>query len=244
MDAFFRHYFPDDIDSQRAYHRELQAWLPRQGALLDLGCGDLRELARYRTADRQVWGTDFERHPRLREDEWFRTLPADGRLPFADATFDLVATTWVLEHVAKPVAFCREVARVLRPGGKLVGLTANGAHYVTLISRLVGCLPHEVTQQIVYRLYGRLPQDTHPTHYRINTPGQLRRSARCAGLKVGQIAQFANPDYFSFSAPLRRLAIVTDWLLERMLPGLGRLYLVATLEKPAAAPGRIMRQAA
>ena len=42
------------------------------------------------------------------------------KLPFADATFDLVLARQVLHHAANLAQFCREVARILRPGGKLV----------------------------------------------------------------------------------------------------------------------------
>ena len=55
-----------------------------------------------------------------------------------------------------------------------------------------------------------------------------------AGLSLTSCARFANADYFSFSPVLRRGAVLTDWLLERTGTGLGRLYLVATLHKPAA----------
>ncbi|MGJ8668467.1 MAG: class I SAM-dependent methyltransferase [Oceanococcus sp.] len=41
-------------------------------------------------------------------------------LPFADATFDLVATFDVLEHVEDDTTALEEVARVLKPGGKLL----------------------------------------------------------------------------------------------------------------------------
>ena len=41
------------------------------------------------------------------------------RLPFADATFDCVVTSEVLEHIQDDVAAIAELARVLRPGGSL-----------------------------------------------------------------------------------------------------------------------------
>jgi SAM-dependent methyltransferase len=44
----------------------------------------------------------------------------DGRLPFADAAFDRVVVVDMLEHVADERAFAAELARVVKPGGRLV----------------------------------------------------------------------------------------------------------------------------
>jgi len=43
-------------------------------------------------------------------------------LPFADATFDHVTFTYLLRYVDDPAATVRELARVLRPGGRLAAL--------------------------------------------------------------------------------------------------------------------------
>jgi len=46
-------------------------------------------------------------------------LRADARrLPFADATFDIVITSEVLEHIGDDVAAIAEMVRVLKPGGR------------------------------------------------------------------------------------------------------------------------------
>src|SRR5256886_4528048 len=44
------------------------------------------------------------------------------RLPFADASFDHVTFTYLLRYVDDPPATIRELARVLRPGGRLATL--------------------------------------------------------------------------------------------------------------------------
>jgi SAM-dependent methyltransferase len=52
-------------------------------------------------------------------------IPADGRLPYADASFDVVCSLEVVEHVEDQFAFCREILRVLRPGGTAIVSTPN-----------------------------------------------------------------------------------------------------------------------
>jgi SAM-dependent methyltransferase len=48
-----------------------------------------------------------------------------ARLPFATGGFDMVLSTYVLHHLGRPADFYAEAARVLRPGGRLVLLTAG-----------------------------------------------------------------------------------------------------------------------
>jgi SAM-dependent methyltransferase len=237
MDAFFRRFFPHDGDATLGYHRAIVAQLGGTRTVLDLGCGDNTDLAPYRAPGREVWGADFQAHPRLDCPGRFRQLAADGSVPFPDSSFDQIAARWVLEHVREPESFLGEVRRLLRPGGRFVALTINAAHYVTGLTRLVGLLPHAVTQRLVRQLYGRPCHDTFPTWYRMNTRPQLRRLARRAGLQLTHLTRFANADYFSFAPPLRRAAILFDWLLERAGTDLGRLYLVATFRKLVRSEG-------
>ena len=44
------------------------------------------------------------------------------RLPFADASFDIVVFTYLLRYVQEPQAVLQELTRVLRPGGQLASL--------------------------------------------------------------------------------------------------------------------------
>jgi SAM-dependent methyltransferase len=102
----------------------------RPGRVMDLGCGAGDSVDIFRAVNPEVrWvGVDVESSPevsgRTRADAEFVTF--DGRrLPFEDASFDLVYCKQVLEHVEQPHELLREVARVLRPGGSLAGSTSQ-----------------------------------------------------------------------------------------------------------------------
>jgi len=59
-------------------------------------------------------------HPALS----FRQI-VPGRLPFGDASFDVVVSFETIEHTADPGLFLGELQRVLRPGGPLIISTPN-----------------------------------------------------------------------------------------------------------------------
>jgi SAM-dependent methyltransferase len=52
-------------------------------------------------------------------------IAADGTVPVEDASFDLVLSTQVLEHVVDPALYLRECFRLVRPGGRLL-LSTHG----------------------------------------------------------------------------------------------------------------------
>ena len=101
-------------------------------AVLDFGCGQGEFVALARREGLAAQGCDWyagpwawlfedvKADPALRDH--VQRIEPDGRLPYADASFDAVTSNMVFEHVVdfeRPVA---EIARVLKPGGWFVVL--------------------------------------------------------------------------------------------------------------------------
>lgn len=105
--------------ARRGLRKELGELLPKlEGAVLDVGCGrkPYRQLA---TAATAYVGVDVDTAATREHGDV--DVFYDGRtLPVTDASFDGVLCSQVLEHVFTPEEFLREIARVLRPGGRLV----------------------------------------------------------------------------------------------------------------------------
>lgn len=100
-----------------AYGRELP--LHARGKLLDLGCGKVPLYAVYRDLVSECTCVDWSNTAHKNEyldHECDLTKP----LPFRDGEFDTILLSDVLEHIPTPEALCREMARLLAPGGKLI----------------------------------------------------------------------------------------------------------------------------
>ena len=89
-----------------------------KGRLLDVGCGHRPYEKTFFSGATKYIGADY-----LADRSQADVLASALRIPFADAVFDTVVSTEVLEHVPDPARALHEMQRVLRPGGHLIMTT-------------------------------------------------------------------------------------------------------------------------
>ena len=71
-----------------------------------------------------------------------KDLNADPKLPFEDNSFDIVTNVVSIDYLTQPMEICKEVARVLKPGGAAMFALSNRWYgYATSRARQTPCLP-------------------------------------------------------------------------------------------------------
>src|SRR5436305_6222149 len=116
--------------------------------ILDAGCGNGRYskfLLRWADPDAFIAGFDLSqrmltRARRRLDSTRVLHVAADlTKLPFASAFFDAVVCGYVLEHLPDPRPGLSELARVTRPGGKILLLATEDTFTGSMCSRMWHC---------------------------------------------------------------------------------------------------------
>ena len=133
-----------------------------QGATIEIGSGTGLNVQHYPDAVTRLVLAEPDRHMRARLGRRVNALSSDAeivdakaeRLPFPDATFDTAVASLVLCTVPDQQVALREVARVLKPNGRLLFLehvrsddpkVAKWQDRMRPCYNLVGCNPNRAT---------------------------------------------------------------------------------------------------
>ena len=151
-------------------------------------------------------------------------------LPHAEASFDRIVATEILEHLAVPGLFLSECWRVLRPGGVLYLTTPNVVDLRGRAQALIGRSP----QSHLFGI-GRTLRMNEWVHRREYAPDEVARLLQAVGFHVGDLHTWTPSRAEGGRGAGGRLAP----LLNR-LPGLGGTIFAAAT-RPAVLAGETDR---
>lgn len=160
--------------------RAASATTSQPTAVLDAGCGRVSALKPYRARIGRFVGADIH-------------VPAPGALPYLDEfvavdlcadadafppdTFDVILSSFTVEHFSDPSAAFRHLRGWLRPGGRLIISTVNRRHPFV---RAYLATPERLRRPL-QRLVKARAADAHPLVGACNDPASIERELRAAG---------------------------------------------------------------
>jgi SAM-dependent methyltransferase len=208
------------VDDHLVFAQAVERRVNPGAMVLDAGAGrGLRYSYDYSSLGARVVGIDVDPgvagNPNLDQ----RVVGDLAALPFADATFDLVFSKYVLEHLERPRRTFRELRRVMRPGGHLVFHTPNLYHYVAWGAILT-------PQRFHVWFNGKRGcdgSDVFPTCYRANDRKTIHRLAAESGFRVVGLQLIEpKPDYLFFNPLVYRAGMAYERIVSstEMLAGL------------------------
>ena len=198
---------------------------------LDLGCGrgtkDPALVPIRRAMNETLYvGVDLDFESLCDCNESSRICAAGFLLPFRDATFEVVSSNMVFEHLENPCQVLEEVRRVLMPDGTLVLHTPSSLHYSLLAGRLLSsAIPKRFYRNLVSRFTGRNEKDIFETHYKANTARRLSELATKCGMRVTSFSYLDTPATFR-----GRIAILEQFVCQ-FFPQAMKSTIFATLRR-------------
>jgi SAM-dependent methyltransferase len=188
-----------------------------RGAANDDKCTYRRSLRVLRGKVELIIGTDIDdavlSNPIV--DKSFVVAPG-APLPFPDASFDLILSEWVLEHVDDPESFQREVRRLIKPGGWFCARTPNRWGLTALAAQLI---PNRLHTTFLKKLQpARQDIDVFPTRYRLNTMRTVGKYFPTQDWENASYTWMGEPKYHAKNVILWRLMALWNWLMPQSWP--------------------------
>lgn len=206
-------YYGSAVHPYGTYTQTVNRLLKPEHTLLDAGCGRTAPVLRnYLGRAQRLIGVELVEFTDV--PNGIELINSDlSRIPIPDASVDLIMSRSVFEHLTDPESVYREFARVLKPGGRVVFLTANMWDYGTMVARLV---PNRMHAKVVRMTEGRAEEDTFPVAYKTNTRVAVDRLAAQSGFSVESFEYLSQyPNYLLFNGALFLVGTAYEKLINR-----------------------------
>jgi SAM-dependent methyltransferase len=188
-----RYLWPNPYSARNGRSRTALLNSRAKGRVLEIGCGNGNNLALLQQQGWEVVGQDIDpeaaRIASTTLSVEVQTRPIE-ECNFETASFDMVLTNHVLEHVESPVAVLREAKRVLREGGISINFTPNAA-------------------STVHRAFGKSWRGLEaPRHFSLLGPQAAKLALTQAGFAEHTVSTFGyGSGYVSAVSVLQRLGV-------------------------------------
>ncbi len=141
------------IDENEEGYKTIVKEVNKAAKVCEFGCGSANILKHHAHLQDKYYGCDFSEqlirsnqlnYPRAH----FVQFATANKLPFENETFDVVFSTFVIEHSTNPAALLLECKRILKPGGKLMILCPDFMGAGRMSSQRSGFSKGNSTQKI------------------------------------------------------------------------------------------------
>lgn len=226
-------YYKNVPHPYRLFEQKVESLLGAPGlVLMDAGCGRTAPvLGKFLGKAERLIGVEVV--PFTEVPKGIETITADlAKIPIGDASVDLIMSRAVFEHLTEPEKVYKEFFRVLKPGGRVVFLTANMWDYGSIAARMI---PNRFHARVVKAVEGRAEEDTFPTAYKTNKRSQVNRLSAQSGFTIEAFDYLSQyPNYLMFNGVLFLAGTAFEKLISkvhalRFLRG----WILVTLKKPA-----------
>ena len=180
--------------------------------VLDAGCGCGDKMCYLSGSSEELIGVDVDIEALQlgsKKDDPHVFIGADVQgLPFKDNTFDVVYSTWVIEHLKKPKMFIQEAYRVLKKDGILILWVPNVKCPEGLITKFI---PFRLKDMMLKLLVKKSEISHHKCYYRANSVRKLDKLCKGKMERI-RLERFDKLGYFKKSRTLTYLWYLRDKL--------------------------------
>lgn len=222
--------------SQTIYEDVLTKNCDQENLWLDMGCGHqllpswrFKQEVELIVKSKVIVGIDYDFYSLTQHKTIKDKVRGDiTKLPFPNDSFDLATANMVFEHFDKPEEQLTEIARVLKPRGKLIFHTPNTFGYTTMMAKMI---PEVIKQKLVYIFQRRKEEDVFPAFYEINSLSKITKLANMLGFKIVQIKMICSSAQFVIIPPIVFFELLWIRLLMTKIMKPFRTNIIAILEK-------------
>ncbi|MFO0725592.1 MAG: class I SAM-dependent methyltransferase [Myxococcota bacterium] len=213
--------------------------LPPGGVVLDVGGGkrpsipaEVKAKLGLRVTGLDISGEELGRAPAGSYDE---TIVGDvAQAPLGEARFDLIFSSALMEHVVDVPGAIANLARAVRPGGRMAHFVPCGSAPFARLNRVLG------NEQAKRLLHGIMPNTKatqgFPAYYHQCTPSEFEPLVQGQAFEVEELIPYYSSGYASFLFPLHLAEIAAQLTAMKILRNADYCESFVLIARKRAAP--------